>query len=72
MKRRSVTQPAAGEVPEHLLSIGGVQDFIDPAGGDSFARYLQAFHRWCAARKLWCVERGLDYVDTFHPEWRRP
>lgn len=51
--------------------MAGVRGFVDPSeSGDPFTTYLHGFHRWLAARKLWCAERGLDYVDTFHPEWR--
>jgi hypothetical protein len=32
---------------------------------------IQAHSRHRDAQRAWSAEHGVDYADTFHPEWRR-
>jgi hypothetical protein len=75
---RAAIAAAAGGVPAELRTMAGVPLFLDEGeavpvwwGRDKTTwRALSAWRRWSDARRRWAADNGVDFVDTFYPEWR--
>jgi citrate lyase beta subunit len=66
---RSVAVVASFESPSAVLAAAAIARTPRVAHDEWWQ--VRAFQLWLVAWRAYAAEHGLDYVDTFRPEWRR-